>query len=150
MNAQEVIEEALDLALKLHRGQTDKAGQPYILHPLRMLIRALEKGERETDLYATILLHDVVEDNSEFTLALLIELGFSEKTIAAVEAMTRQEGEGYEDYIERVAQNPLAARAKVYDLIDNLDPNRLMKLAPNRARSLQKRYEKAHKRLTEV
>ena len=54
--------EALDYAIKKHEGQKRKDGQPYIIHPLRMAHYAMALGARNDDLFATLLLHDVIED----------------------------------------------------------------------------------------
>ena len=51
------LEKAIEIAVKAHAGQTDKAGAPYVLHPLRMMLRM----HSETDMMAAVL-HDVVED----------------------------------------------------------------------------------------
>ncbi len=32
------LEEAIALAVRAHQGQKDKAGAPYILHPLRVML----------------------------------------------------------------------------------------------------------------
>jgi len=51
------LERAIALAAKAHEGQVDKAGAPYILHPLRMMLKLSSTDER-----ITAVLHDVVED----------------------------------------------------------------------------------------
>lgn len=50
------LEKALEIALKAHRGQVDKGGKPYILHPLAVMMR-METEEEQI----VALLHDVVE-----------------------------------------------------------------------------------------
>jgi len=39
MNSTPTIADAIILAARVHRDQRDKAGQPYILHPLRVMLR---------------------------------------------------------------------------------------------------------------
>ena len=51
------IEKALQIAARAHEGQKDKDGQPYILHPLRVM-NAVE-GEPAK---VVAVLHDVIED----------------------------------------------------------------------------------------
>jgi hypothetical protein len=51
------LEHAIALAACAHAGQVDKAGQPYILHPLRVMLRLSGADER-----IVAVLHDVVED----------------------------------------------------------------------------------------
>lgn len=134
------LERAVQIAAEAHAGQVDKAGAPYILHPLRMLLR-METPEARL----AALLHDVVED-SEWTLEALRGEGFDEAVVAAVDALTRRAGESYDDFIERAAPNPIARRVKLADLEDNLDLSRLATLG---ARDLERldRYHRARRRL---
>ena len=73
-----LLEEAVALALEAHRGQKDRAGQPYILHPLRVMCRVQTPAEK-----ITALLHDVIED-SNTTLEDLRARGFPEEIVKAV------------------------------------------------------------------
>lgn len=114
------LEDAIALAVTAHRGQRDKAGRPYILHPLRLMMAV---GPDEAVAMAAVL-HDVVEDSDE-TLASLRERGFSEAVVRAVDHLTRREGETYEAFIERAAADPIARRVKRADLEDNMDVRRL-------------------------
>ena len=113
------LERAIALAAEAHAGQVDKAGAPYILHPLRLLLAVDAPTER-----IVAVLHDVVEDTL-WTLEALRAEGFTREVLDAVEALTRRAGESYEAFIERVAANPLARRVKRADLADNLDLGRL-------------------------
>ncbi len=51
------LERAITIAATAHAGQIDKAGAPYILHPLRVMLRVTTEAER-----ITAVLHDVIED----------------------------------------------------------------------------------------
>jgi len=113
------LERAIELAVKHHKGQTDKAGQPYILHPLRLMF-SMSAG----DARVVAVLHDIVED-TPVTLGDLRTEGFSESIVAAVECVTKRAGEDYESFIERISQNPLASTVKLADLEDNMDLSRL-------------------------
>jgi (p)ppGpp synthase/HD superfamily hydrolase len=44
------LEHAIAIAAKAHTGQVDKAGAPYILHPLRMML-ALATNEARRSTY---------------------------------------------------------------------------------------------------
>ena len=118
-SAPAAIEKALEIALRAHRGQRDKAGAPYILHPLRLMLAVEDEDQR-----LAALLHDVVEDGG-VTLEDLSREGFSPTVVAAVEALTKREGEDYAAFIERILPNPVARRVKIADLEDNLDVRRL-------------------------
>jgi (p)ppGpp synthase/HD superfamily hydrolase len=141
MDREPTIEDAIVLAAQSHRGQVDKAGAPYILHPLRVMLRL--KGE--ADRIAAVL-HDVIED-TRITEEFLREQGYREEVLRALDALTRREGESYADFIERVAGNPLARRVKLADLADNLDASRLPEIT-HKDRERLARYQAAWERLT--
>ena len=115
------INDAIILAAKTHRGQTDKAGDNYILHPLRLMMQC------ESDIeMMTAVLHDVVED-SDLIIDDLREKGFPAEVVEAVDNLSRRNKESYEKFIERCRQNPLARKIKILDLEDNLNLARLKK-----------------------
>jgi len=135
------LEDAIALAALAHHGQVDKASAPYILHPLRLLLRMETEAER-----IVAVLHDVVED-TPYTLDALRRLGFPEAVVEAVDALTRREGESYEAFVARAAGNPLARRVKIADLEDNLDLSRIAAPTEKDYRRLE-RYRRALERLT--
>jgi len=110
-----LLEKAILIAVQAHQGQVDKAGAPYILHPLRVMLKLNSEIEMITG-----VLHDVVEDTS-WTLENLRQEGFPDGILEAIDCLTRREGEDYNDFIERVADNSLARMVKLADLEDNLN-----------------------------
>lgn len=135
------LEDTIQLALDAHRGQVDKAGAPYILHPLRMM---LQMDDEPAQMAA--VLHDVVED-SPVTLDDLREQGFSAEVVAAVDALTRREDETYLDFVRRARTNPIARRVKLADLQDNMDLRRLSDITEKDVERLR-RYRRAWAILT--
>lgn len=123
---------ALAIAAAVHDGQTDKAGRPYLAHPLRMVVRALERWH-SPDIAIVAALHDVVED-SAISLDDLRTKGFSEHVVDAVEALTRRDGEPYSRMIIRAKCNRLAHIVKLLDVEDNADPVRLAKIRDSELR----------------
>jgi hypothetical protein len=113
------LEHAIALAAKAHQGQVDKAGAPYILHPLRVMLSLITVEER-----ITAVLHDVIEDCG-WSPEMLRAEGFSETIIEAVDSVTRRTGESYEDFVLRAAANPVGRRVKLADLRDNCDLSRI-------------------------
>lgn len=107
------------LAARAHEGQVDKAGQPYLLHPLRMMLSLTDPAAR-----IVAVLHDVVEDCG-VTLDDLRAAGFDEAVVQAVEAVTARDGESYEQFVERAGRDPIARQVKLADLRDNSDPRRI-------------------------
>lgn len=113
------LEKAIALAAKKHAGQLDKAGQPYILHPLRLMLNVEEPEQK-----IVAVLHDVLED-TDTTVVDLISLGFSQNVIDAVVALTKKQGESRLDAAKRVIKNSLAKAVKLADLADNMDLTRI-------------------------
>ena len=107
------VEMALQLAAKAHKGQYDKAGKDYIEHP-KAVAAMLESQEEKTVAY----LHDVIED-TYVTLEDLKKMGFSDKVISAIDAITKRDNEDYEEYIKRVSANDLAKKVKLCDMYHN-------------------------------
>lgn len=137
-----MLEDAIILACRAHRGQVDLAGAPYILHPLRVMARMHTEIER-----MVAMLHDVVEDTN-VTPKELEQRGYPPEVVSAVEVLSHRLDEPYDKYVERVAGCDLARRVKLADLEDNMQLDRLQQLRPNDRVRLSK-YQKAWLRLTE-
>lgn len=114
-----LLQRAIAIAAKAHEEQVDKAGNPYLDHPLFVM-------ENVTSLEQKIVavLHDAVED-SELTLEQLRSEDFPEVIVSAIAAITKIEGEAYAAYLERVIANPIALRVKIADVTHNLDIRRI-------------------------
>lgn len=131
---------AIELASEGHLSQTDKAGEPYLGHPARVAESCETDDERMVG-----LMHDLIED-TDVTAQTLIDEGFPTHVVEAVVALSRQEGETYDEFIERLAPNPLARRVKIADLLDNMDVTRLPVLTRHDCERLMK-YHRAWRRL---
>jgi (p)ppGpp synthase/HD superfamily hydrolase len=114
------LERAIAIAAEAHTGQYDKSDAPYVLHPLRMMLRVTSNDER-----IVAVLHDVCEDCPGWTFDRLRAEGFSEKILAALDTVTKRDGEAYEDFVTRAANNPIGRAVKVADLQDNCDLSRI-------------------------
>ena len=112
------VDTAKAWALRLHAGQTDKAGLPYAAHPERVAARLTAPEEKVVG-----WLHDTVEDTG-LTLE-EIKAQFGPETSAAVDAISRRASEGWADYISRMKAHPLARQVKISDLIDNSNLSRI-------------------------
>jgi len=135
-----LLEKAIAIAVNAHVGQVDKAGAPYILHPLRMMHRAETDTER-----IVAVLHDVVEDTA-VTADDLRREGFPDEIMGALECVTKRAGETYDASLARAASNPIARRVKLADLEDNMDVRRLQTVTERDAKRLSK-YLVAWRRL---
>ena len=135
-----MLEKAIQLAVKYHSGQVDKAGKPYIMH----LIRVMMKGETETEKVCGIL-HDIVEDTN-CTFDTLKKEGFTNEVIDVVRCVTKIDNETYDDFISRILENPTAIKVKINDLEDNMNLDRLNEITSKDTQRLEK-YNKALMRL---
>ncbi len=131
------LEKAIALAVEAHRGQVDKAGVAYILHPLRLMLASCSEEEQ-----IVAVLHDTVED-TDVTFDTLREMGFSERVLAALECLTHLPEDAYEDYIQRLKSNPLARKIKLLDLEDNMNVRRLDRQPSRRDWERLKKYRQA-------
>lgn len=119
-----MCEKAMRIAKRVHAGQKDKAGAEYYLHPFHVASQVKTEEEK-----IVAYLHDVVED-SEVSLEDLKKEGFSERVVAAIDAISKRKGEEYDLYLQRVAKNRLASTVKLADLRHNADVTRYV--APTR------------------
>lgn len=131
-----MLEKAMILAATAHMGQLDKGGNPYILHPVRVMLRCNTLEEK-----IVAMLHDTLED-SDLTADDLVKEGFPKEIVDAVVTLTRKTGENYLEHIQKVSKNPLATTVKLSDLADNMDLNRLPGLTPKDFQRLE-RYLRA-------
>src|SRR5215813_11108424 len=136
------LESAILIAAQAHLGQRDKAGAPYILHPLRLMMRM----ESEAAMIAAVL-HDVVED-SDWTLEQLRGEGFSEEVLQAVDCLTRRDGETYDEFVARAQASPIARQVKIADLEDNMNVKRIGEITSKDLARLEK-YHRAWRALTQ-
>lgn len=121
MRRGEMLDKMLVISTNAHHGQFDKGGNPYILHPLKVM-HYLKSDDEE--LMCMALGHDVIED-TDVTYKDLRDAGISERVIKGITALTKQRGQTYEEYKEVIFSNPDAMRVKMADLRHNTDIRRL-------------------------
>jgi (p)ppGpp synthase/HD superfamily hydrolase len=131
------LERAIKIALEAHAGQVDKAGEAYILHPLRLMLQ-METQERRI----AAVLHDVVED-SNWTFDDLKAEGFLNGVLDALEYLTKKEGENYFDFVERAAKNPIARDVKIADVKDNMNISRISNPTKEDHERIEEKYKPA-------
>ena len=126
----------MQIAYAAHHGQVDKAGIPYIFHPIHL-------AEQMPDEYTTCvaLLHDVVED-TDVTLEQLSGI-FPEPVVEAVRLMTHAKSEPYADYVRRIKANPIARAVKLADLRHNSDESRMPDATEERRAHFREKYRMA-------
>lgn len=127
-----MLGKALEIAKNAHKGQVDKAGEPYIMHPITVAC-----SMDTFDGVIVALLHDVVED-SGYTFEDLERYGFSDEIISALKLLTHEKGVPYMEYIKQVKGNDLARKVKMADLSHNMDLSRLPKITEKDEKRLEK------------
>ena len=108
------LHKAITIAFEAHQGQSSINGEPYILHPLRLLIKAKSNEER-----IIAILHDVIE-KTNISLSDLKNKGFDQNIISSIDSLSRRKSESYFDYIGRIMQNRISVKIKLLDLADNI------------------------------
>jgi (p)ppGpp synthase/HD superfamily hydrolase len=138
--------EMLSLMLKLvtekHHGQFDRGGVPYVMHVLKVMHYVKSDDE---ELQVIALGHDLVED-TDVTYAELRTMGFTERVIVGIRAMTKVPGETNDEYMDRIKACHDAIRCKLADLRHNSDIRRLKGVT---AKDVA-RIEKYHKMFMEL
>lgn len=133
------IEKAVSIAVKAHFGQVDKGGNPYILHPLRVMMSLKTPDEMIVG-----VLHDVVEDCAEkgFDWEFLRREGFSARVLDALRSVSKTPSEeeriknlegqervdAYLEFVCRAKSNNIGKRVKQADIFDNLNVLRIGEL----------------------
>jgi GTP diphosphokinase / guanosine-3',5'-bis(diphosphate) 3'-diphosphatase len=141
-NKQRMLATAILIATQAHAGQFDRGGHPYILHPLAVMYNMRQQGfDIETQCVA--VLHDVLEDNADWTTERLAEEGVSKEVIDALILMCHADGVDYFDYIEGMKHSIMALRVKKGDIEHNFDIRRLKGLRQQDFMRLEK-YSKAY------
>lgn len=139
------LDDARTIAQQAHAGQTDKLGRPYMEH-----VEAVAAGLLDFDLDIQVagMLHDVVE-NSELTLNDLRQRGVSERSLAAIELVSRNlhPDLSYEEAIDRICTSPDATLVKIADNAHNSRPDRVTALEAATGTPTNPRYSRARQRL---
>lgn len=155
------IETALDIAIRAHDGVIDKAGKPYILHPLAVMmsktpdligVPGSPMRPFSPDEMCVAILHDVIEDCEEKFEAEIVR-NFYEypEIVSALYAISKKWGEAAEDYYARVMASPMAHRVKLADMEHNMSYERIICIADPATRTrLTRKYNKGYEILTRI
>lgn len=128
----EIYRHAMEICVKAHKCQKDKAGEDYVMHPIRVAQKCISPNAK-----VVALLHDTIED-TDVTADYLRNEGFPEEIIGAVLSVTKQEGENYEDFVRRASENTIGREVKIADLEDNMDVRRLKEITDEDVARLRK------------
>ena len=122
----------------------DKAGVPYVFHPLHLA----ETMDDEISCCAA-LLHDTVEDTAVTLEDLAKE--FPAEVVEAVRLLTHDPSENYLEYVRRIKGNSVAMKVKLADLAHNSDQSRFagVQVSEERLGYFRDKYAKARAILLE-
>ena len=110
---------ALKICYEAHEGQIDKSGLPYVFHPFHLA----EQMETEHEV-CVALLHDVMED-TDMSSSDLTAAGIPREYVGTLLLLTHSPGVPYMDYVEGLADDPVARKVKLADLRHNSDLTRI-------------------------
>jgi len=127
------------IAVEAHSGQFDKVGEPYILHPLAVMLDPELTTETER---AVAVGHDLLED-TPITEEYLRENNIPDDVVDGIKSVTRTEGEDYFAFVRRASSHPIGRKVKAADIRHNSSPNRLQRLQADVRRRLEAKYRKA-------
>jgi (p)ppGpp synthase/HD superfamily hydrolase len=150
------LQRAIEIAVEAHKGQADKAGALYLLHPLPVMLSLTTDDERIAG-----ILHDVVEDCEGWSFERLEAEGFPPRIIDALRSVTKNKAEeklleeatdeeakfiAYWGFVSRAIQNPIGKQVKLADLRDNFDLSRI-ESPTEKDQARLKRYQRVFERI---
>ncbi len=141
---------AIAITAEAFKHTIDRGGQPYILHCLEVM----RKTEGDDDVKCAAVLHDILEDTNDsssinYTVKLLLELGFSMKTVRLVDTLSKRPDETYDQFIKRISLDKEASRIKLSDIEHNSKITRLKGLTKKDFDRMEK-YHKAYVNLSKL
>ena len=145
MTDEEALIKAVNIASEAFENRIDKAGEPYIVHCRTVMDGVKPYGPK---VMTAAVLHDILEDCSEWTEERLFSEGFSDDIVGIIKTLTKPADYDYWKYIEKIAENPVASVIKCSDLRHNMDITRLPCLSEKDIKRIKK-YHKAYKFLVD-
>lgn len=140
MTREELLNKAIKIAARAHKDQTDRFGVPYVSHVMRVMNYGKTYDEKIVG-----VLHDVVEDCPEITLEYLLDQGFPNHVVFAIECLTKNPSDqNYIEFIRQTERSPLATSVKLNDLKDNMDLTRFVKPITEKDMKRLNKYLKAY------
>ena len=109
------------IAYNVHKEDFDKSGYPYVMHPFYLAF-----GMEDEITTCVALLHDVIEDHGDrFSLEMFEKEGFPREVIDALRLLAHSPDVPYMDYVRALADDPVAKKVKIADLMHNSDRSRM-------------------------
>lgn len=143
------LEAMVNLIAVYHRKQKDKGGQPYMLHPIYIMMELLKKYPGDYELAAIGAGHDLLEDTT-VTPEQMRSVGITERVIAGIQTMTKIKGENPEEYLTRLMLNWDTVRVKLEDLKHNMDVLRIKRELSDKDLQRINKYRRMHHVLSQI
>ena len=118
-----MLDQAIQIAETALAGMKGPDGSSYLDHAKRVMDQMDTEEEKEV-----AILHDVVEDG-DLSLKDLLDAGISVPVVEAVGQLTKRPDMTYFEYIDDISCNPLAAKIKIAEILDNQDEPRVKKMS---------------------
>lgn len=136
----DLVEEAYEMAKKIHEHQSRDNGDPYLTHPYRVaMILIYELGIKDADLIASALLHDVIEDGDVEPEELENKFNANVASLVFAVSKPKERTAGWENrYYEGIKSS--GRQAMLLKLCDRLDNIRDLPSSPSMEK--RKRYLK--------
>ncbi|CCY47140.1 putative uncharacterized protein [Firmicutes bacterium CAG:822] len=116
-NARNLYGKAYLICEKVFDGKSHSSGVPYMDHLVAVADRFSDDKAK-----VVALLHDIMKE-TELTAMDLNYIGFPSDIVKTVSLMTRENGESYDEFINRMinSKNNMAVQIKKADLEQNMD-----------------------------
>lgn len=128
--------EVIALVSEAFANDTDKGGQPYILHCLTVMHNTKKMGITNPIYLGIAVAHDIGEDKPQYLtrlLAIAEKYGYRDEFDSGLRLVTRRDGETYRSFIRRIANcgRIEIIRVKKADLKHNTCITRLKGIGPS-------------------
>jgi len=146
-----LLQKAIDLAVRAHRDSEDPPGEPYIIHPMRVMLKVsqTEDAHQDEQLRCVAILHDTLE-RTDLKVDDLKEAGMPKEVVQAVRLLTHDDDVSFSDYVIKLRPDRLARAVKIADLMDNADLRHVtFRPEKNKDRKRVIRYAASYKFLTD-
>ena len=137
MDLCDILDKVILFSAAKHQGQRDKAGFPYILHPIEVMC-SVETIEEKI----VAITHDLIED-TDTTLEDLRVIGVPDYLLKSIDSVTKRYNESYNNFIKRASEDIIGIKVKLADIKHNTRKDRIEKLDIIVVRNLMNKYYSA-------
>ena len=142
-NAENLYGKAYLICEKVFDGKTHSSGVPYMDH-LVAVANKFSDGKAK----GVALLHDIIKE-TDLTAMDLNYIGFPSDIVKTVSLMTRENGESYDEFINRMinSKNNMAVQIKKADLEQNMDLSNYDSVTDEYLNRIDVKYKPQYKKI---